>query len=108
MKKLSKKNLIVLIIFISILCALFAYTFGEDRVGSGILVQVAKYPTHDGGNDVVLLFNNSGSYKYVVINEWKTGIMVELDNQIGNNIKVTYKYYFLQDKNVIVDWEMIR
>jgi len=103
--KIETKHKIVIAVFIIILCVLFAWTSSEDRIGEGILVQVAKYPTHDGGNDVVLLFNNSGSYKYVVINEWKTGIMVELDNQVGNNIKITYRYYPLQDKNVIVDWE---
>ena len=102
--KPSRKTIAVCIILIAVIFFLIATQVNEHKTQSGELLAIKKYPTNDGGTDVVLLFNNSGGLSYLVINEWRTGMMVELEYRIGRNIDINYLYYYLYDKNVMLSY----
>ena len=104
MKPNNVKTIAICIILIAIIFLLVATQINESKTYSGELLAIKKFPTNNGGTDVVFLFNNSGSHSYLVINEWKTGMMVELEYRIGRNIDIHYLYYYLQDRNVMVSY----
>lgn len=108
-KKLNKKTAAVILIVIGIVATVYIYTtVGESKSYVGQLARIDYMPKSNGpGNDAILIFNNSGTFNYVVINEYKSGLMLELEYKIGNNIKISYQYYTMQDKNVIINYEVL-
>ena len=108
-EKVKKKigKLVILGVLIGI--TFFAYTWlsGETKIVTGELMDIQIFSRHDGNHDTVIIFNVSGENKYVVMNEWKTGQIVELDSHRGEMIRLTYLYREFQDKNILFDYEVI-
>ncbi len=112
MEEKSKKKLkyigISLGLTILIICSLYFAVEGtvENKTMSGELIGITRYPQSDGW-DIVLFLNDSGVMKYLVINEWKTGIMVELEDHIGDNVEILYAFKPLFDINIITDYRVL-
>jgi len=107
-KKLKVFGLIVcmMIVIYSVLFVVLGSEPVESKTFSGNLVSIKKYP-QGPRYDVVLFFNNSGIIEYLVINEYKTGLMVELENCIGVNVTIWYEYHPFKDINRAVDYEVL-
>ena len=110
MDKKTKDNLLKLVVVVVMLSVIvFSYKWygGVDKTVEGQLVQVKIFTRFDGRSDTVVVFNVSGENKYVVINEWKTGQVVELSSHTGKMIRLSYMFLELQDRNVLKDYELI-
>lgn len=111
MEKSTKKkigNVVVLMLGISaIVFAWSWFTGGVEKTAEGELLDVKIFSRHDGNHDTVIVFNNSGSNEYVVINEWKTGQIIELSSHASKMVRIRYMYHELRDCNVLIGYELI-
>jgi hypothetical protein len=99
---MRREGVILIVILLiggsSLVTGLVFPQFHEEKNYTGNLSGIKRYPQQNGW-DIVLLFNNDT--EYLVISEYKTGIMVELEPYVGYNVTVYYNYYPVDERNVI-------
>ena len=99
----------VIVFSLAVSCIVFLYGWysGSEQHAEGQLVEIQIFSRHDGLHDTVIVFNVSGSNQYIVINEWKTGQVIELNSHVGEKVRVDYVYRGWQDRNILTGYELI-
>ena len=96
-------GLVVVVVF----CYFVLISIRLPGTYSGEFVRADFLPRYDnGGSDAILYFKNQDDvYSYLIINEYSTGIMVELNSQVGKWITVHYGSSILGNTNCIHSYE---
>jgi hypothetical protein len=106
-RSISLKKLLILIGIVVFVCVVLNTLRVPDEY-TGEFIKMEFYPRSSGtGQDAILYFRDSdGIYNYLIINEYATGIMVELDHQRGEWLTVKFGRSVFGDINVIRDYEV--
>lgn len=104
---MSLKKLLFLVA-VGLVCYIILFNVKLPKDFSGEFVKTEFFPKSSScGNDAILYFkDNDGVYHYLVVNEYKTGLLVELEYHIGKNVTVKYGESLLGDIHSLRSYEV--
>lgn len=90
-RQISIKKIILLMV-LGLICYTVIFNLSIPQTYTGRLERIEFFPkSNNPGSDAVLYFKINDTYHYLVLNEYRTGMMVELEYKLGKKVTVHYK-----------------
>lgn len=106
-RQISIKKLLFLFI-VGLVLYIIVFNLRMPKEFGGEFIKTEFFPKSNScGNDAILYFkDNNGVYHYLIVNEYNTGILVELDYHVGEQVTVRYGNSLLGDIHSLWSYEV--